>query len=336
MAPLITVSIVTYNSRHEIERCLKCLCAQTIQSFHIFAWDNASTDGTADLLKAVSHPQFTFLHSAKNIGFCAAHNKIIGRSSSEFILVLNPDCYLEPEYLETAVRAAQRNSLIGAVAGKLYRLRSVDEDFVLAQKAGVLDSTGIYFTPSFRHFDRGSNEIESDRWNREEWVFGVTGAAAFYRRAMLEEIQIDGEYFDEAFFAYREDADLAWRMQSAGWKCLYTPHAVGYHVRKIFPRGRAQAAALINMHSLKNRFLFRLNNVSWKTAVRFLVPMLARDLAALGYTFVFERSSLPAFTFILKNFRTRWNKRKLIRQKQKVPLSYLHQWIRWRPTAFGK
>lgn len=334
MAPLITISLVTFNSRDEIERCLQCLEAQSIQDFEVRIWDNASTDGTAEFLKNLSRPRLSLFCSEINVGFCAAHNHIIAESGAEFILVLNPDCYLENHYLEAAVQAARKSADIGAVAGKLYRLRSPAEDFDAARSEGILDSTGTYFTPSFRHFDRGSNEIEEGRFGREEWVFGVTGAAGFYRREMLKDIRIDGEYFDEAFFAYREDADLAWRMQSAGWQCLYAPQAVGYHVRKVFPSGRSRVAETINMHSVKNRFLFRLNNVAWLTCVRFLLPMLTRDVAVLGYMILFERSSLPGLGYVARNFRARWKRRQKIQSKRRVSLSSLHRWIHWRPTAF--
>ena len=334
MAPLIAVSIVTYNSRHEIGRCLECLWRQTEPSFQVSVWDNASTDGTAALMKTLSHPNLTFLASDRNVGFSAAHNRMIRESTSEFALVLNPDCYLEPDYLERAVQAARSDDRIGAVAGKLFRLSSPDELFLEARERGVLDSTGIYFTPSFRHFDRGSNERENGRFQRREWVFGVTGAAAFYRRQALEEIRMDDEYFDEDFFAYREDADLAWRMQSAEWKCLFVPDAVGYHVRKILPQGRSQYAAALKMHSVKNRFLFRLNNVAWQTGMRFFIPILVRDFAVVGYVLLVEHGSLPGLGYVLRHLRNRWRRRRRILKARRVPLGELHRWIHWRPTSF--
>lgn len=334
MAPVITVSVVTFNSSDEIERCVECVLAQSFESFELVIWDNASTDGTVERLTKLSHPKVTVLSSRENIGFCAAQNRIISKSQPEYILVLNPDCYLEKNYFEVVVSAARRDASIGAVAGKLYRLEETREAFATARKRERLDSTGIYFTPAFRHFDRGSDELERGRFNREEWVFGVTGAAALYRRAMLEAVQIDGEYFDADFFAYREDADLAWRMQSAGWKCLYTPHAVGYHVRKVLPKRRLQVAAPLNMHSVKNRFLFRLNNIAWPTAVRFFFPLLWRDLMVIGYVLLAEHPSLPGLFFVLRNFRRRWRRRKKVQAKRNIPLSSLHRWVRWRPAAF--
>lgn len=334
MAPVIAISIVTFNSRDEIARCLDCVWAQTEPSFAVSVWDNASVDGTSEFLRNLAHPNLSVHLSDVNVGFCVAHNRMIRETHSEFVLVLNPDCYLEPDYLDRALQAARADAQIGAVTGKLFRLQSPKESFEEARKRAILDSTGTYFTPAFRHFDRGSNEEEEGRFQRREWVFGVTGAAGFYRRAMLEEIRIEQEYFDEDFFAYREDADLAWRMQSAGWKCLFVPEARGYHVRKILPRDRSNVAATLNMHSVKNRFLFRLNNVAWQTWMRFFIPLLVRDCAVLGYVLLVEHGSLPGLGYVLRHFPRRWQRRKRLLKARKVPLSQLHRWIHWRPTSF--
>ncbi len=87
----------------------------------------------------------------------------------------------------------------------------------------IIDSTGIYFLPNLRHLDRGAGELDHGQFERMEYVFGATGAAALYRRSMVDDVSVNGEFFDEQFFAYREDADLAWRAQLMGWRCVYTP-----------------------------------------------------------------------------------------------------------------
>src|SRR6266850_1481333 len=87
----------------------------------------------------------------------------------------------------------------------------------------LVDSTGIYFTPMLRHLDRGSQEPDKGHYLNFEYVFGATAAAALYRRKMIDDVSIQGEFFDPDFFVYREDADVAWRAQLMGWRCLYTP-----------------------------------------------------------------------------------------------------------------
>ena len=89
----------------------------------------------------------------------------------------------------------------------------------------MIDSTGIVMLPSIRHLDRGAGELDRGQYDRDEDVFGASGAAALYRRSMLDDVRVDGEWFDEDFFAYREDADLAWRAQWRGWRCRYVAAA---------------------------------------------------------------------------------------------------------------
>ena len=100
-----------------------------------------------------------------------------------------------------------------------------------------------------RHLDRGSQEVDNGHYLQYEYVFGATAAAALYRRAMIDDISLDGEFFDSDFFVYREDADVAWRAQLMGWKCLYVPYARGYHVRKVLP-GNRRALPPRNQHAL--------------------------------------------------------------------------------------
>ena len=120
----------------------------------------------------------------------------------------------------------------------------------------MIDSTGIYFTLALRHLDRGSQASRTTASTEQfEFVFGATAAAALYRREMIEDISIDGEFFDNDFFAYREDADVAWRAQLLGWQCVYTPQALAYHVAACSRRIAALTRPPINMHSVKNRWM---------------------------------------------------------------------------------
>ena len=179
----------------------------------------------------------------------------------------------------------------------------------------MLDSTGIHFTASGRHFDRGSGENAAGRFEAEEPIAGTSGAAGFYRRAALEGARISTGCFDADFFLYREDADLAWRLRKLGWRCLYVPSAVACHRRRGLPERRRQMSTLANMHSVKNRFLLRINNQTAGEAVKTAVPTFARDLVVLGACLTLERSSLPALGWLWRNRRRLWAKRREIQAK---------------------
>jgi GT2 family glycosyltransferase len=150
---------------------------------------------------------------------------------------------------------------------------------------------------------------------------------------MLEEIKSEGEYFDEAFFAYREDADLSWRAQWAGWRCLYVAGAHGFHVRRVLPERRAALPPDINMHSFKNRFLLRIKNMDAGTYARFLIPITVRDLAALGYILLREHSSLRAFPLLCRAFPRTWSQRRALHRQRRVTPRELRSWFSNHPVS---
>jgi len=159
-------------------------------------------------------------------------------------------------------------------------------------------------------------------------VFGVSGAAALHRTAFLHDVAIDGEVLDEDFFAYREDADLAWRGRLFGWRALCDSRAIAYHVRRVTPEARKALPADINMHSVKNRFLLRLKNQGAYLALRNAPFELARDLIVLLAALTVERTSLPAFAWLWRHRARVLAKRRIIQQRRKVSDRELARWFR--------
>src|SRR3954447_14478849 len=269
---VVSVTIVTYNSGRFIKRCLESVLAQKYPLKEIIVVDNASTDGTVDILEQFED-RCRVYYNDENAGFAAAQNQAIRLSNGEWVLTLNPDVLLLPNFIQALVDAGQLDGGIGTVCGKLLTMSS---HFEIPEKP-VVDSTGIYFNPMLRHLDRGSQEVDNGHYLNYEYVFGATAAAALYRRAMIDDISLDGEFFDEDFFSYREDADVAWRAQLMGWKCLYVGAAVGWHVRRVTPEKREQFPPEIKWHSVKNRFLMRMKNAGPLLALRCFPAMVWRD-----------------------------------------------------------
>ncbi|MFQ5664695.1 MAG: glycosyltransferase family 2 protein, partial [Terriglobia bacterium] len=267
----VSVSLVTHNSADDIERCLDSVFAQEGVALQVVVVDNGSQDETLRRLEPYAS-RLQLIRNHENRGFAAAQNQAIGQSAAEWVLCLNPDGVLTPGFLRALVEAAEPHPQVGMVCGKLLRLAPDGS----RPPVPLLDSTGIYFTPTLRHLDRGSNQPDRGQYERCEYVFGATAAAALYRCALIEDLAVDGEFFDEDFFAYREDADLAWRAQLAGWRCLYVPQALAYHVRRVFPENRRTLPLLLNYHSTKNRFLMRAKNIGWPLYWRLFLPMKLR------------------------------------------------------------
>ncbi len=330
----VLVSIVTYNSGPYIQSCLESLRAQTCKDFSVAVWDNASTDATSAILRN-SAKDLSFVHfSPRNVGFCAAQNRLIASAASDYCLVLNPDAVLDAHYLEALIREMDRDATAGSASGRLWRLQSgVSDPAHQGEARKILDTAGIYLTPNQRHLDRGSGDIDAGQYENTEYIFGASGAAAFYRRSMLEDVRAGDEYFDESFFAYREDADLAWRAQWRGWRCLYVPEAKGYHVRRVLPERRAALPETINMHSFKNRFLLRIKNMDGGTYLRFLVPITLRDAAALVYVLARERSSIRGIPLLYRAMPGAWAARRWIKDNRRISPGEMRSWFSARPVA---
>src|SRR6266478_7806301 len=324
----VSVTIVTFNSGRFIKRCLESVLAQRYSNREIIVIDNASTDGTTDILEQFED-RCQIVYNDENIGFAAAQNQAIRIGSGDWVLTLNPDVLLLPNFIQTLMDAGQFDTLIGTVCGKLLTMTA---HFEIPGKP-VVDSTGIYFNPMLRHLDRGSQELDNGHYLQYEYVFGATAAAALYRRSMIEDISLDGEFFDSDFFVYREDADVAWRAQLLGWKCLYAPYARGYHVRKALPGNRRALPPEINMHSVKNRFLLRLKNISPDLYRRNFFSITVRDIVVISCCLLWEHTSLKAFTFLFKNWRSVLAKRREIMSRQRVDDAYIASWFDFEPVS---
>lgn len=317
-APLVSVGIVTWNPDALLERCIASVRGQTHPSIELHVWDNASAaDGRAIVARVTSDGERTW--SPDNLGFAGAHNRLIAASHGAYYLCLNPDAVLTPGYVATLVAALEAAPAAGSATGRLLRLDHPD----------VLDSTGIVMTRDQRHLDRGADETAAGRFETgPEEVFGPSGAAALYRRAMLEDVAIAGEYFDEAFFAYREDADLAWRARIQGWSSLYVPAAPAFHRRRVTPERRRALPPEVNRYSVRNRFLLRIKNQSGREAVRFIWPTLKRDALVIGYVLLREHSSVPGLLDVLRLLPSMWRKRRAIAARRRVPPADVARWFR--------
>src|SRR6516164_6632026 len=325
---MVSVLIVTWNSAPYIEKCFASIDRQQYRDLEVVVVDNASTDATADLLRS-REAKWHVIYNPQNVGFAAGQNQAIRTAHGDWLLCLNPDVLLAEDFIVRLFEALSRHAEAGAICGKLLRWDRSAE----VERTRIIDSTGIYFTRNMRHLDRGAEEPDQGQYDRPQWVFGATGAAAMFRRAFVEAVSVDGEFFDEDFFSYREDADLAWRAQLMGWKCLYVPSAVAWHVRRVTPQRREQLPLVINWHSVKNRFVMRGKNASGWLCWQLFWPVAWRDLMVFGYAVVRDWRLLPALAYPVRNFGSIRRKRKIIQASGRVPDRELIWWFTDTPRA---
>src|SRR5664279_2928692 len=310
---MVSVLIVTWNSAQYLAQCFASLDRQDCRDVEVVIIDNASTDGTRELLRPLE-TKWGVIYNHRNVGFAAAQNQAISAAKGDWLLCLNPDVLLADDFVSRLLQAASAQPEAGPICGKLLRWDPDNEP----HQTRTIDSAGIYFTRNLRHLDRGAEEADNGQYDRPQYVFGATGAAALFRRSFVDAVSVDGEFFDVDFFSYREDADLAWRAQVMGWRCLYTPTAVAWHVRRVTPERREQLPLVINWHSVKNRFLMRGKNASGWLCRRLFWPVAWRDLTIVGYALLRDRRLLSAIAYPWRVRDSVRRKRAIIQSRRKV------------------
>lgn len=213
--PLASVIVLNYNGKHFLEICLASLQEQTYPNFEVILVDNGSTDGSVEYVKE-HFPSVQVIENPENYGFAKGNNIGMEAAKGEYTLTLNNDTRADPPWIAELVKTAESDPSIGMCASKMLFMDRPD----------TINSAGINVSRSGACWDRGLYEPASHYAEPDE-VFGPCAGAALYRREMLDEVGL----FDEDFFAFMEDVDLAFRGRMAGWKCMYVPTAKVYHVR---------------------------------------------------------------------------------------------------------
>lgn len=325
----LSISLVTFNGAQLIRECLESITKQTLQDIEVIVVDNASIDDTVAIAMATD-PGVTVIQNKKNCGFAAAHNTAIARSTGECVLVLNQDATLEPDYCETLIAFMEKHPQAGSATGTILRCESLTK----RQELPIVDSQGMviqkrYFVRLLGegepfHKDTGESIAPKPNGGGEpKEVFGIPATVAVYRKAALDDVAIpvDGthEVFDEDFFMYKEDVDLAYRLQWRGWKSYLVPNALCYHIRT--KRGGSRPHRWINELSYRNTFFCEWKNISSEVFARVWPSIVGYEIAKFFYSLLREPSSLRTFADLWR-FRTRMNaKRKWIMLNRKASVS---------------
>ena len=322
--PAVAVCIVTHDSAADLPGCLGSVAAQSHRPLEIVVVDCASRDGSLETARAHAPAGIPFqvIAQGENLGFAGGMNAAFARTGAPFILTLNADARPEPDYVARLVRRAQGHLdlRVGAVTGRLVRPAA-------AGQPRLLDACGMRLTRTWRHLDRGSGEVDRGQWSAPERIFGATGAASLFRREALDDAAVDGEIFDPRFHTFREDAELCFRLRERGWEVLYEPAAVAEHRRFNLPERRSAMPPELNRRSLQNRYLLRIYHQTAGNFVRTLLPAFARDLGALGWVLLRERSSLAAYGWLWRHRAELLRRRRAIQCRRTVPAREVDRWF---------
>jgi GT2 family glycosyltransferase len=322
----VTVSLVTFNGSRWLPGCLASLVSQDLDDVEILVQDNASRDGTAELLRewALQEPRMRVRGSATNVGYAAGHNAAIRDARGEVIVLLNQDVELDRGFLSAIVAAFEAHPEAGSVQPRLRQLAAPGE------RLATLDTTGLAMGRARRAVSRAQGLPDGPEHLRAEAIWGVDGPVPAYRLSALREAALrrregSWEVLDEDFFLYKEDVDLAWRLRRLGWAAWYEPAALGWHGRGSggtgattmldIARTNRGVSSRVRRLSWRNQRLMQLKNEDRLDYLRDLPWIWAREVLSLLFILANDPRDLAAIPDLVRMAPTAWRKRRLLRTR---------------------
>lgn len=305
----VSVIIPTWNGRQFLQNCLDSLLRQTYQDFETILVDNGSSDGTAPYVRE-HYPWVKLVVLTENIGFSGGNNRGLQECSGEHIVTLNNDTRTAPDFLAELVKAVEADTTIGMVAAKMLNFH----------QKGRIDSIGINATTSGMGQNIGVGEQDTEQHDTPVEPFGACAGAALYRRKMLDETG----FFDEDFFAYYEDLDLAWRGRLSGWRAVKAPGAVVQHIHSA-TGGRMSTFTVYHVH--RNKWYVLLKNWPMPLILKHLHRIILQDLGSLILATLRGRlaAALRARLRVLGDLPAIHRKRQAVQSLRKVPVSEIER-----------
>jgi len=307
---LVSVVVVNFNGKKFLDDCLSSLDHQTFRNFEIILVDNGSSDASVAFARE-RYPDVKIVDNGANLGFAGGTNSGIRVANGEYIFTLNNDTIADPHMLEEIIRPMQMDSSVGVCGSKMLL------------QDGRINSTAICISRSGAAWDRGMEEVDKGQYDKQEEVFGACAGAALYRRSMLDEIGL----FDEDFFLYTEDVDLAFRSRLAGWRCMYVPSARVVHIHG----GTAGPGSETAVYFLNRNLLWYIIKNFPPLVLLLSMPwILVRNCCDIPYYLLRKRfrSIIKSKIDAVRGLRTMLKKRKTI--KKKVTDKEILKWIQTR------
>ena len=341
MKNLVSVNIINFNNKETIIPAIKSAISQTYKNIEILIMDNNSKDGSLEMIKkfikANSSVPIKLIENKENLGFAKAHNLGIKICNGEFILCLNSDAILTPKYIENAIKLFS-DPKVGAVQGKLLKYDFSKNKPKKINNYNIIDTTGLVMLKNRRIINRGQGKPDKNQYQKIEEIFGPDGAAPIYRKSTLEDVAINDQYFDEDFFCYKEDVDLAWRMKLFGWKTIYCPFCVAFHSRGAgesaktsyinIIKERRKIKSLPKYWSFKNQRLMQIKNELPLLFLKHFPYWVIKEIGSWLYILFFETYTLKAIKELIFQFPNALKKRQIIMKNKRVNWREMEKWFK--------
>jgi GT2 family glycosyltransferase len=302
-----TILVLSVDEAPLLERSLPAAVAQP--DADVLVVDNACRDATRSVAERCGA---RVLGLRERASYAAAINAGILASDGDALLLLNADCVLDAGFLAAArPRLDQRG--VGSVAPRLVRATGMEP----GDRLDVLDAAGMVVDRRRKNTLVGHNEPASAYAGAAE-VFGGDGACVLYRREVLDACAVGGEVLDEDLELWASDVDLAWRARLLGWRCMYEPRAVAWHMRFYSPTTRSQLPEAHRRLQFRNRLLMMAKNDAWADLRGDLHRILFYELLAIGHVVLRERHLLRAYGAAWRGLPAARRRRAVVQAKRRA------------------
>ncbi len=316
--PLVSVIVLNWNNKQDLEVCLNSLAKQTYPNYEVIVVDNASTDDSVNLVKK-KFSKFRLIENKENYGFAKGNNIGINQANGTYIITLNNDTKVDPKWIEEYVKLAEEHPEVGSLSCKM----------LFFDKPEIINSIGLKLYWDGKAVDEGINEEDNEQYEGIREVFGPCGGSAFFRKEALEDVKLDRDYYDSDFGFYSEDLDLSFRLQLKGWKCLYAPKA------KLFHKFRGTTGKIHDFglyYAIKNKVLFMVKNYPLRLLIFYSPIIVIRQITSFLYYLIklnkrAFQSRMLIFWYLPKMLRKRWK----IQRTRKVSYSKVRSLLHKRP-----
>ncbi len=336
MRPLVSVVFATHGDAHLLVRAIPPMLAARTCEVEVVVVNNDPEQNVAAALGGLPRDSVRIVEMGRNAGYSGAHNRGLAETRGEFVFLANSDLFVAPDYVDELVAFFARHPRAACANGKILRYDLVEE-----RPTNLLDTAGLSIGRNRRGTDRGEGSDEAGVFDSEEQVFAVSGAAFFARRAALEQVAVHGKVLDEAFFMYKEDLDLSWRLRLAGWECWYVPTARAYHARTSrglgsnayrsspleFHRRQRVKPQVSRTNSMRNQWLMLVKNEDFANLIQDLPHIALRELSIVGWSILFSPKTLVAVPQVARSLRQALAKRRVIKRRQVVSPAAMREWF---------
>jgi len=321
---LVSLIILNWNGKHFLNDCLKSVSRIKYKPLEVIVVDNNSTDGSQEFVKK-NYPKFKLIENKENFGFAEGNNIGFRASKGEYVMFLNNDTKVEPDFINFLIDDFKTDKKIGCLQPQM---RVMKDRKILDEAGSFMSFTGFLYHYGYR------KSYKLEKYNKKREIFSAKGACIIFPRKVLDKIGV----FDKDFFIFFEETDLCFRVWLAGYTVMYEPKSVIYH----FVGGDTSSSNKYNYErrmylTFKNMNLSYIKNFGTKNFLTIYPIFFTVQFCVILYSIVKLRFGVVgaifrAYLWNLLNLKSTLIKRKKIQHKlRKVSDSSLNKHIKLSP-----